>query len=81
MDPVVVARFVLDGMLRNDLYIVAEPEYRVGVEARCNALLESMNPFKPLPRELYGPNVYRSPMYVQEIAHRKATQTRDITGT
>jgi len=81
MDPVVVARFVLDGMLRNDLYIVAEPEYRVGVEARCNALLESMNPFKPLPRALYGPNVYRSPIYVQEIAHRKATQNRDITGT
>jgi len=81
MDPVVAARFVLDGILHNDLYIVAEPEYRVGVEARCNALLESMNPFQPLPRALYGPNVYRSPIYVQEIAHRKATQVREIAGT
>ncbi len=81
MDPMVAARFVLNGILNNDLYIVAEPEYRVGVEARCNALLESMNPFKPLPHELYGPNVYRSPIYVQEIAHRKATQMRDIAGT
>jgi NAD(P)-dependent dehydrogenase (short-subunit alcohol dehydrogenase family) len=81
MDPMVAARFVLDGILHNDMYIVAEPEYRVGVEARCNALLESMNPFKPLPRELYGPNVYRSPIYVQEIAHRKATQGRDLAGT
>ena len=81
MDPVVAARFVLDGILRNDLFIVAEPEYRAGVEARCNALLESMIPFKPLPAELLHGNVYRTPIYLQEIAHRKATQTRDITGT
>ena len=87
MDPMVAARFVLDGLLHNDLYIVAEPEYRAGVEARCNALLESMNPFKPLPESLTPPaslnrtGVYRSPMYVQEIAHRRATQTRDLAGT
>ena len=81
MDPLVAARFVLDGILRNDLFIVAEPEYRVGVEARCNALLESMMPFKPLPPELSRGNVYRTPIYLQEVAHRKATQTRDITGT
>jgi NAD(P)-dependent dehydrogenase (short-subunit alcohol dehydrogenase family) len=80
MDPVVAARFVLDGMLHNDLYIVAEPEYRLGVEARCNALLESMNPFKPLAPRLINNNVYRSPIYVQEIQHRHATQTRDIKG-
>ncbi len=81
MDPLVAARFVLNGILNNDLYIVAEPEYRVGVEARCNALLESMNPFKPLPSELtHSPNLYRTPIYVQEIAHRKATQNRDIAG-
>lgn len=81
MDPVVAARFVLNGILNNDLYIVAEPEYRAGVEARCNALLESMAPFKPLPAELLRRNVYRTQIYLQEIAHRKATQVRDITGT
>jgi NAD(P)-dependent dehydrogenase (short-subunit alcohol dehydrogenase family) len=81
MDPMVAARFVLNGLLNNDLYIVAEPEYRAGVEARCNALLESMNPFKPLPSQLMGPGVYRSPIYVQEIGHRRATQNRDIPGT
>jgi len=81
MDPLVAARFVLDGLLHNDLYIVAEPEYRAGVEARCNALLESMNPFKPLPASLMNAGVYRSPIYVQEIGHRRATQTRDLTGT
>jgi NAD(P)-dependent dehydrogenase (short-subunit alcohol dehydrogenase family) len=81
MDPVVAARFVLNGILNNDLYIVAEPEYRAGVEARCNALLESMMPFKPLPAELQRGNVYRTPIYLQEVAHRKATQIRDISGT
>jgi NAD(P)-dependent dehydrogenase (short-subunit alcohol dehydrogenase family) len=80
MDPMVAARFVLNGLLNNDLYIVAEPEYRAGVEARCNALLESMNSFVPLPASLNNNGVYRSPIYVQEIAHRRATQKRDIPG-
>jgi hypothetical protein len=80
-DPLVVARYVLDGILNNDLYIVAQPEYRAGVEARCNALLESMTPFKPLPPELLRGNIYRTPIYQQEIAHRKATQKRKIAGT
>jgi hypothetical protein len=77
----VAARYVLNGILNNDLFIVAEPEYKAGVEARCNALLESMNPFKPLPPELYKGNVLRTPIYVQEVAHRKATQKREIEGT
>jgi hypothetical protein len=89
MDPMVAARFVLDGILHNDLFIVAEPEYRAGVEARCNALLESMVPFRALPARLSAtdtvsadrPGIYRTPMYLQEIAHRHATQARQIKGT
>jgi short-subunit dehydrogenase len=80
MDPMVAARFVLNGLLNNDLFIVAEPEYRAGVEARCNALLDSMTQFKPLPAELLHGNVFRTPIYQQEIAHRRATQIRDIPG-
>ena len=80
-DPMVVARLVLNGILNNDLYIVAQPEYRAGVEARCNALLDSMVAFRPLPPELLRGNVYRTPIFQQEVAHRKATQTRDIAGT
>jgi NAD(P)-dependent dehydrogenase (short-subunit alcohol dehydrogenase family) len=80
-DPYVVGHLVLDGILNNDLFIVAQPEYRAGVEARCNALLESMVAFKPLPPELYRGNVYRTPIFRQEVAHRKATQKRDIKGT
>lgn len=82
MDAMVAARFVLDGILHNDLYIVAEPEYRLGVEARCNALLESMRPFKPLPEQMtHNPRLYRTEIYLQEVAHREATQIRDIAGT
>jgi NAD(P)-dependent dehydrogenase (short-subunit alcohol dehydrogenase family) len=80
-DPMVVARFVLDGILHNDLFIVLQPEYRAGVEARCKALLESMVAFKPLAPEMLKGNVYRTPIYQQEIAHRRATQKRDIAGT
>jgi len=78
---VVVARLVLDGILNNDLFIVAQPEYRAGVDARANALLESMVSYKPMPPELLKGNVYRTPIFQQEIAHRKATMKRDIKGT
>jgi hypothetical protein len=40
-----------------------------------------MIPFKPLPEEMLRGNYFRTPIYVQEIAHRKATQKRDIPGT
>lgn len=80
-DPVVVARLVLDGILHNDLFIVAQPEYRAGVEARANALLESMVSYKPMPPEMLRGNVYRTPIFQQEIAHRKATMKRNIPGT
>jgi len=39
-----------------------------------------MTQFKPLPPELLKGNVYRTPIYLQEIAHRKATKVRDISG-
>ncbi len=80
-DPVTVGRFVLDGILHNDLYIVLQPEYRPGVEARANALLESMVPFTPIPESMRTGNFLRTPIFAQEIAHRKATRERVIKGT
>jgi NAD(P)-dependent dehydrogenase (short-subunit alcohol dehydrogenase family) len=80
-DPLVVGRFVLDGILNNDLYIVLQPEYRQGVEARCNALLESMVPFTPVPDHMKDGNYLRTPVFAQEIAHRRATRKRTIPGT
>jgi hypothetical protein len=79
-DPVVVGRVVLDGILHNDLFIVLQPGWAPGVEARMNALLESMTPIQPMPDSLKGRDYSRTPIYVQEIAHRKATQKRTIAG-
>ena len=81
-DPVVVGRVVLDGILNNDLYIVLQPEWRPGVEARANALLESMVPVLPMPEALAngGDRYLRTPIYAQEIAHRRATRKRTIAG-
>jgi NAD(P)-dependent dehydrogenase (short-subunit alcohol dehydrogenase family) len=79
-DPVVVGRVVLDGILHNDLFIVLQPEWRQGVETRMNALLESMVPVTPMPDSLKGRDYTRTPIYAQEIAHRRATQKRTIKG-
>lgn len=79
-DPLVVGRVVLDGILHNDLFIVLQPEWRQGVETRMNALLESMVPVTPMPDSLKGRDYTRTPIYAQEIAHRRATQKRNIKG-
>ena len=79
-DPVVVGRVLLDGILHNDLFVVLQPEWRPGVEARANALLESMVPVQPMPESLNGRDYTRTPIYVQEIAHRRATRQRNIAG-
>ncbi len=78
MTPVESAQHVLEGILHNDLFISTHKEYRVGVEARCNALLESMVPAHPLPEARMGANLYRTPIYVQEIQHRRATRARTM---
>jgi NAD(P)-dependent dehydrogenase (short-subunit alcohol dehydrogenase family) len=79
-DPVVVGRVVLDAIYHNDLFVVLQPEWAPGVEARANALLESMVPITPMPDSLKGRDYSRTPIYAQEIAHRKATRTRTIRG-
>jgi NAD(P)-dependent dehydrogenase (short-subunit alcohol dehydrogenase family) len=79
-DPVVVGRVVIDAILHNDLFVVLQPEWRPGVEARANALLESMVPLTPMPDALKGRDYTRTPIYAQEIAHRRATQKRNVSG-
>jgi hypothetical protein len=77
---VVVGRVVLDAIYHNDLFVVLQPEWAPGVEARANALLDSMVPITPMPDSLKGRDYSRTPVYAQEIAHRKATRTRTIRG-
>ncbi|HWL63099.1 MAG TPA: SDR family oxidoreductase [Steroidobacteraceae bacterium] len=82
-DPVVVGRVVLDAILHNDLYVVLQPEWKPGVEARANALLESMVPLQPVPESIASApadRYLRTPIYAQEIAHRRATRNRRVSG-
>ena len=83
-DPIVVGRLTVDGILNNDLFICPAPEYRQGVEARAWAMIESMAAFVPVPAQVQAgiaANRYLfTPLYAQEVAHRRATRQRDIAG-
>ncbi len=83
-EPVTVGRLVVNGILNNDMWIFPAPEYREGIEARAYSMIESMVPFKPIPENIQaGIDSYRylfTPVYTQEVAHRRATRKRDIKG-
>ncbi|HXC39253.1 MAG TPA: SDR family NAD(P)-dependent oxidoreductase [Burkholderiales bacterium] len=83
-DPIVVGRLVVDGILNNDLFIFPAPEYRQGVEARAYAMLDSMVSFVPTPDSVQAgidANRYLfTPLYAQEVKHRRATRKRSIAG-
>src|SRR5690606_11225252 len=48
-DPLTVGRLVVDGVLHNDMWIFPAPEYRVGVEARGQAMPNRWWPTRPCP--------------------------------
>jgi len=81
-DPLTVGRLVVNGIINNDMWIFPAPEYRVGVEARGQAMVESMVAFTPMPENIATNrnNYYRTPIYAQEVAHRRATRRRNIPG-
>jgi NAD(P)-dependent dehydrogenase (short-subunit alcohol dehydrogenase family) len=82
-DPLTVGRIVVNGILNNDMWIYPAPEYVVGVRARGDAMAESMVAFTPMPEHIAAGHdrYFRTPIYVQEVAHRRATRKRDIKGT
>jgi NAD(P)-dependent dehydrogenase (short-subunit alcohol dehydrogenase family) len=83
-DPLTVGRLTVDGILNNDLFICPAPEYRQGVEARGYAMSESMVSFVPAPQNIQAgiaANRYLfTPIYAQEVTHRRATRKRTIQG-
>lgn len=81
-DPLMVGRLVVNAIINNDMWIYPAPEYKPGVEARGMAMAESMVPFTPMPEHIAAGHdrYYRTPIYVQEIAHRRATAKRIIPG-
>ena len=50
MEPVDVGRRVLEGIRRNDMYILTHPEFSGIIQSRCEALLASM-PKEPISQE------------------------------
>lgn len=50
MDPIEVGQRVLRGIRRNDLFIISHPEFREGLQARCDALMRAV-PDEPLNQE------------------------------
>lgn len=83
-DPITVGRLVVNGILNNDLFIFPAPEYRQGVQARAQAMVESMVAFTPMPENIQAGidanRYYFTNMYVQEVHHRRNTRNRNIPG-
>ena len=83
-DPITVGRLVVNAILNNDLFIYPAPEYRQGVEARAQVLVESMVAYTPFPENIQAGidsnRYFFTPMYVQEVQHRRATRKRNIPG-
>jgi short-subunit dehydrogenase len=49
MDPMKVGERVLEGILRNDLYIFTHPEFRDGIKSRCDAIMAAIPDEEPDP--------------------------------
>ncbi len=83
-DPLIVGRLVVNAIVNNDLFIYPAPEYRQGVEARAQVLVESMVAYTPIPENIQAGidsnRYFFTPMYVQEVQHRRATRKRTIPG-
>jgi len=77
-----VGRIVVNSILNNDMWIFPAPEYRVGVKARGDAMAASAVDYAPMPEHIAAGHdrYYRTPIYLQEIAHRAATRKRNIQG-
>jgi short-subunit dehydrogenase len=72
MDPMEVGRRVLQGIRRNDLYILTHPEYEPGLRERFEALLAAMplEAAPPASRVAAEAVVLRNPLFAQERDRR-----------
>ena len=72
MDPMEVGQRVLQGILRNDLYILTHPEYEPGLRERFEAILASVpvEAAPPAARVAAEAVVLRNPLFAQERDRR-----------
>jgi hypothetical protein len=74
MDPLEAGERVLHGVVNNDLFILTHPEFKPGIQERCDAIMASTPPVEtPIPQARIDSErvVMRCGIYAREIAHRK----------
>src|SRR6185295_1088764 len=77
MDPMEIGRRVLQGIQRNDLYILTHPEYEPGLRERFDAILASFPAeTPPAPRVAASAGVLRHPMFAAERDRRLAQRRK-----
>jgi len=76
MDPLECGQRVLSGVRKNAMYIISHPEYRYGVEERCQALIGAFDDVQeaaPHSRIEAERVVLRNRVYSDEIARQQRT--------
>jgi NAD(P)-dependent dehydrogenase (short-subunit alcohol dehydrogenase family) len=77
MDPKEIGRRVLQGVQRNDLYILTHPEYEPGLRERFDAILASFPAeTPPAARVAASAGVLRHPMFAAERDRRLARRSK-----
>ena len=77
MDPMEIGRRVLQGIQRNDLYILTHPEYEPGLRERFDAILASFPAeTPPAARVAASAGVLRHPMFAAERDRRLAQRSK-----
>jgi len=72
MDPIEAAEYVLDGIRRNDLYILSHPEFKPMVQERVRLLLDSFST-RPVPALRHLASAGLKPdIYLAELAKKKS---------
>lgn len=75
LKPEDAGRRVLEGIRRNDMYILTHPEFGDIVQARCEALLASMLREQPSPERLRAAKLLLTDkLYSEQIARAKARE-------
>jgi len=75
-EPEQVGEMVLNGVLRNSLYIFTSPEFRPGIEERFQAMLAEIgdNPELAKKAREHVPGLVSSPIYADALARHKAVR-------
>ena len=75
MQPLDAGRRVLEGIRRNDMYILTHPEFSAVVRARCEALLASMSKEALSPERVRAAGLLLTDkLYAEQIARIKARE-------